>query len=139
MPTMPTRTTTGSHELWRSQRDAFEDLAAFVGEHSRDAEQPLPLLHWSVGPSHAVHAEVHALDHEQGGGFRDPRAVVTAYADAFGSTILEHRENDKTVLVVRGRIGPPDSTDGAGRTDLVIIAKVPIDLHRKIGGSAFLP
>jgi hypothetical protein len=133
-------TTTVADELWRSQRDALQDLAAFIDEHSPDAERPLPLLHWSVGPSRTVHAQVHAFDREHGGGCRDPRAVVTAYADVFSTAIVEHEHDDKALLAVRGRIGPPDSIDDdAGRTRLAITAKVPIDLNRKVGGRAFLP
>jgi hypothetical protein len=128
-----------ARDLWHSQRDTLEDLATFVDEHSPDAEHPLPLLHWSVGPSRTVHARVHALDREHGGGHRDPRTVVTAYADAFGATIVEHPEDGKVLLVVNGRIGLPDSGDGAGRTHLAITAKVPVGLDRKVGGSAFLP
>lgn len=128
-----------ARELWRNQRNALEDLAAFVDQHSPDAEHPLPLLHWSVGPSHTVHATVHALDREHGGRHRDPRAVITAYAYVLGTRIVEHQEEDKAVLVVYGRIGPPVDADNAGRTHLAVSAKVPIDLNRKIGGRAFLP
>lgn len=126
-------------ELWRGQRDALDDLAAFIDQHSPDAEHPLPLLHWSVGPSRTVHAEIHALDREHRGGHRDPRTVLSTYADLLGTGIKEHRKDDKVVLAVRGRIGPPDTADGAGRTHLAITAKVPADLNRKIGGAAFLP
>ena len=132
-------TTSVARELWRSQRDTLDDLTAFVDEHSPEAEHPLPLLHWSVGPSRTVHAEVHALDREHGGDHRDPRTVVTAYADVLGTGIVEHREDAKAVLVVLGWIGPPDTADGTGRTHLAITAKVPIDLDRKTGGSAFVP
>ena len=130
---------TVAHELWRSQRDALEDLAAFVSAHSPDSVRPLPLLHWAVGPSDTVHAQVHALDREHGGDYRDPRAVVDAYAAALDTDVAEHQEDGKAVLVVRGRIGAPDDADGAGRTQVVITAKVPIDLDRKVGGRAFLP
>jgi hypothetical protein len=126
-------------DLWHGQRDALGDLTAFVDQHSPDAEHPLPLLHWSVGPSRTVHAEVHALDREHGGGYRDPRTVLTSYAEVLDAGVLEHQEDTRAVLVVLGRIGPLDSADGAGRTHLAITAKVPIDLDRKVGGSAFLP
>lgn len=131
-------TTTVSQDLWHSQHDALADLTAFVAEHAPDAEHPLPLLHWSVGPSRTVHAEVHALDREHGGGHRDPRAVLTAYCDVLGVEVMERQEDGKARLVAHGRIGPPDSAGGAGRTHLVIGAIVPIG-QNPTGGRAFVP
>lgn len=127
-----------AHELWTSQRDALHDLTAFVGEHGPDTDRRLPLLHWSVGPSHTVHAEVHSLDREHGGGHRDPRAVITAYADALHTDVMEHTDGDRVLFLTRGRIGP-EGPDGSGRTHVAISARVPIMDDRKVGGSAFLP
>lgn len=132
-------TTVIAQELWRSQRDALLDLTAFINNHGPLTEHPLPLLHWRVGPSHTVHAEIHSLDREHGGGHRDPRAVITAYSDVLGTRIVEHPDEESMLLVADGRIGPPEDGDAAGRTHVMISARVPTENARKIGGRAFLP
>ncbi|MEY9913582.1 hypothetical protein ABIA35_009855 [Catenulispora sp. MAP12-49] len=131
-------TTVIAHELWRSERDVLHDLAAFVAGHGPDADHPLPLLHWYVGPSHTVHAEIHSLDRENGGGHRDPAAVLAAYADALHADVMELPNRDHVLFVARGRLGP-EGDDGSGRTHAVIRARIPVVDDRKVGGRAFLP
>jgi hypothetical protein len=125
-------------EMWRDQCEALHDLTAFIDDHGPAADHPLPLLHWRVGPSHTVHAEIHSLDREHGGGHRDPRTVLTAYSGALGTPIVEHPDEESVLLVAEGRIGPPKGVHAAGRTQVVIKARIPMQT-KKIGGSAFLP
>lgn len=132
-------TTVIAQDLWRRQRDALQDLTAFVDEHGPGTRQPLPLLHWRIGPSPMVRAEIHSLDREHGGGHRDPRAVLTAYSEALGVEIVEHHDAESVLLVADGRIGPPQEAAAAGRTHVVISARVPTPDRRKTGGRAFLP
>lgn len=132
-------TTAIAQDLWRSQRDALQDLTAFIDEHGPGAGQPLPLLHWRVGPSRTVRAEVHSLDREHGGGHRDPRAVLVAYSKALDAKIVEHPDAERVLLVADGRIGPPEDGETTGRTHVVISARVPREDRRKTGGRAFLP
>jgi hypothetical protein len=132
-------TTVIAQELWRSESHALHDLTMFIDEHGPGADVPLPLLHWRVGPSHTVHAEIHSLDREHGGGHRDPRTVIAAYSGALGTRIVEHPDEESVLLVADGRIGPPKGADAAGRTQVVIRARVPTQNHKKIGGRAFLP
>jgi hypothetical protein len=131
-------TTVIAQEMWRDQSEAMHDLTAFIDEHGPGAERPLPLLHWRVGPSHTVHAEIHSHDREHGGGHRDPRAVITAYCGALGTGIVEHPDEESVLLVADGRIGPPKGAPAAGRTHVVIRARIPSQ-NQKTGGSAFLP
>jgi len=131
--------TSTARELWLSQRDALTDLSTFIAEHGPDTGRPLPLLHWSVGPSSTVHAQIHAFDREHGGGHRDPRAVISAFADALGVAIMEHPAEDAVMLIARGRIGPPEEDDDDGRTLVVISARVPPKGRHERGGHAFLP
>ena len=127
-----------AQELWKGQRDALVDLTAFLDEHAPGTSRALPVLHWSIGLSRTVYARIHALDREHGGGHRDPRAVITAYSDALGMRVAEHEDRgDKTLLVVEGRTGPPESPGGAARTGVVIRAEVP--RVSKTGGCAFVP
>ena len=132
-------TTATAQQLWRSQSEALHDLTTFIDEHGPGAEHPLPLLHWRVGPSHTVRAEIHSLDREHGGAQRDPRAVMAAYCGALGARIVEHPDEESVLLVADGRIGPADHDDAAGRTQVVISARVPTENHKKVGGLAFLP
>lgn len=132
-------TITTAQDLWRSQRDALHDLTVFIGEHGPGTGQPLPLLHWRVGPSRTVRAEVHSFDRERGGGHRDPRAVITAYSDTLGMRIVEHPNPESVLLVADGRIGPPEGGGGEGRTFIVISARVPTENGKKTGGRAFVP
>lgn len=132
-------TTALAQDLWRCQCEALLDLAAFVDEHGPGTDRPLPLLHWYIGPSATVHAEIHSLDRENGGGHRDPRAVITAYSEALDTGMVQHTDEVRARLMVRGQIGPPEGVDGAGRTDIVICARVPVPDHRRIGGQAFIP
>src|SRR6185437_11114741 len=83
-------TTAIAQDLWHSQCDALQDLTAFIDEHGPGTGQPLPLLHWRVGPSRIVRAEIHSLDREHGGAHRDPRAVLVAYSKTLGTKIVEH-------------------------------------------------
>lgn len=131
-------TTAIARELWRIQRDALRDLTAFVDEHGPGSGNPLPLVHWRVGLSGTVRAQIHSLDREHGGGHRDPRAVVTAYSDVLGAKLVEHLDPENVLLVTEGRIGPPEGDEG-GRTQIVISARVPADRREKRGGEAFLP
>jgi hypothetical protein len=124
---------------WRRQCDALDDLSSFIDEHAPGKRHSLPLLHWYVGPAHTVRAEIHAFDIEHGGGHRDPRTVITAYAKALDTCVEEHLHVDEVLLVVRGRIGPPEGTGEARRTHMVVSAKVPTENRRKVGGRAFLP
>ncbi|ACU73915.1 hypothetical protein Caci_5055 [Catenulispora acidiphila DSM 44928] len=125
-------------DLWRSQSDALHDLSAFIDQHAPGTDLPLPLLHWSIGSSHTVRAEIHPLNRENGGGHRDPRAVITAYSEALGTVVTEHRDARRILLVARSRIGPLDERDGAGRTHVIITARIPTDGRHKLGGRAFL-
>ncbi|GAA2006748.1 hypothetical protein [Catenulispora subtropica] len=126
-------------DLWCGQRDALTDLTAFVDGHGPDSEHPLPVLHWKIGLSRTVYARVHAFDREHGGGHRDPREVITAYAEALGTVVEQHPDRDKDFLVVQGRIGPPEGDDELGRTHVVISAEVPVSSRQKTGGKAFVP
>lgn len=127
-----------AQDLWLSQREALQDLTAFIDEHGPGTGQPLPLLQWRVGLSRAVRAEVHSLDREHGGGHRDPRAVITAYSDTLGMRIMEHPTAESVLVVADGRIGPPECDGEEGRTLVVISARVPTETHRT-GGRAFVP
>lgn len=127
-----------AQDLWRSQRDALQDLTAFIEEHGPGTGQPLPLLHWRVGPSRMVRAEIHSLDREHGGADRDPRAVITAYSETLGARIVEHPDTESVLLVAEGWIGPPEQAHAAGRTHVVVRARIPME-NPKTGGDAFLP
>ena len=128
-----------AQDLWRSQCDALQDLTAFIDQHGPRTGQPLPLLHWRVGPSRIVRAEIHSHDREHGGGHRDPRTVLSAYSDTLGARIVEHPDGERVLLVADGRIGPPAGGAPAGRTQVVITARVPKENQQKTGGRAFLP
>jgi len=132
-------TTAIAQDLWHSQCDALQDLTAFIDEHGPGTGQPLPLLHWRVGPSRIVRAEIHSLDREHGGAHRDPRAVLVAYSKTLGTKIVEHPDPERVLLVADGRIGPPEDGGTTGRTQVVISARVPMQNRRKTGGRAFLP
>jgi hypothetical protein len=132
-------TTTLDGVPWRRQSDALNDLSTFLTEHAPGTDHPLPLLRWRVGRSGWVYGEVHDLDIEPPDGRRDPRAVIRSCADALATNVEERPEENQVLLVVRGRIGLPESSGGVRRTRIRISTRVPAANRHRVGGSAFVP
>lgn len=117
---------TTESDLYRWQREAFDDLAKFLDAHAPNTKNPLPALSWLMSTHSSVLAELNRHDTDPSGIRKDPRDVVAAYAAALGVEVTEHRfeTSRKTRYVAKGRIGKRIGTDQQPRTGIVVSADV---------------
>lgn len=111
-------------DLWRWQREAMDDLAAFLDQHAPNKPAPLPAVDWRINTHHTVSAEVSPHATDPSGIRANRRNVVEAYAEALGVEVKTAELRNKTRYHATGRIGRREGTKQEPRTTLHISAEV---------------
>lgn len=111
-------------DAWRWQLETLEDLTAFVRAHAPGTRKALPTVVWSVAGYRGARGDAGCVLDPPTGTYRDPLAVLSAYAAALGAEVRAEQYGDHTTYRVTGRIGPRVGTEGQARTALALSARV---------------